>query len=955
MIIDLQVRAELLARIIRNRFVSESICVDLPDQPGADQVVVDHLEFGEVVMSREMADITVRQTDGSDSTVPGHRVRFTQPITAYIATHAQIVAGGAKGPQEFLRRVSIDLFFDLTGQLEVDDNNVVTGAAITLSYAGNNFPDDVLPPEFQATVDEVLQDVAQSTPLDLGPLAQVLKADTIQVGNVGVAIDPSLSRVAIRVELAPVAANASTAWASFYNNIPDNLFGRDWSVLVDNAILTQSVRAEFVSQLQESNNPTEEAAFELIGTPAVMWQPTVPGILLYFEGNITNVCAFISIEVEVTVQIRLSIEPGTPPRLKVASHLTWNAVDSDVLLCSLGFATFLGTWGAIVGSAASPIGAAIGAVAGIVVGIVAPAIFAGSVDASALPAGNIPDGCEQTSPDDADYIDTVCYRTLRPLDVAFMGSLAPDELRGTAAGLLLLGSVEMPQMEDQFFAGMVPLEWDMSLNCANRGVDIELRGGVDSGNAAGIEWEICDIHVENDRLVTINEDTGEPVPNSGFFIPAFTSANRITINLNYPFWDEYFVNPYPCQLYVRYSRGARWFDFGILPKQPKPPSKDKVLVAWGKWCAKHYDDYWNGGWNPFWLIDPDPPWERMLHRWDIVVTGLRESDESVVAGARSQVVATAMSNAHGRAVHSTVLTPALSAGGLKLSRRSRHARTTILRGSMREEPPADGQILVTQTLLVQQGAVALSGRLRSCTLSARDGSSGFFAAITTTGLHVYALPAPNFRSVRLTFQILDPGLRGVAALSGGLLIAGDDGVSYRTFLADGRLAGSVRVLATPASAVTVVRGLGCVAVQNGVQILNGARRPWRLMALDDVVMIGTLRGRLAVLKENGSQIALYEPDPNSDDAPTALGVMSVPSVVKFRGDSFIGPVDAPDTVTVPGAGIMPVQRDGWLAGSWRLPRQYVHIDAPQGVLEVFMASRRRQLWKSQRIVDVLDK
>jgi len=45
--------------------------------------------------------------------------------------------------------VQIDLFFDLTGELEVDDNNQVTGASIGLAYAGGDLPPNALPEEIR--------------------------------------------------------------------------------------------------------------------------------------------------------------------------------------------------------------------------------------------------------------------------------------------------------------------------------------------------------------------------------------------------------------------------------------------------------------------------------------------------------------------------------------------------------------------------------------------------------------------------------------------------------------------------------------------------------------------------------------------------------------------------------------------------------------------------------------
>jgi hypothetical protein len=71
--------------------------------------------------------------------VPGHRAPLTQPVSVRVATHAQIVAGGSRTTSVH-QSVQIDLFFDLTGELEVDDNNQVTGASIGLADAGSDLP-----------------------------------------------------------------------------------------------------------------------------------------------------------------------------------------------------------------------------------------------------------------------------------------------------------------------------------------------------------------------------------------------------------------------------------------------------------------------------------------------------------------------------------------------------------------------------------------------------------------------------------------------------------------------------------------------------------------------------------------------------------------------------------------------------------------------------------------------
>jgi hypothetical protein len=924
MIIEIQLRGELLRRIVRNRFLAQAFCV--PDLPGAAKPVLDHVDFGQVSLTREDADMPVRLANGTTSTVTGHHVRLTQPVTFFIATHAQIVAGGSKGPQNFSQSVDINLFFDLTGELQIDNNNQVTGAAVTLAYAGSDLPANTLPGDVQMAMDEVLNQVQQSTPLDLGPLAAALET-TVAPGNIGVATDPSGTRIAIRLELAPVSGNPTSMWTSFYSVVPDRLMGRDWSVLVDSSIITETIGNQFASKLSGSSSK-----FELSSGPEVTWQSWLPGVKIYFEGNITDVCDFTSIGVEVTAHTTFSLEQGTPPQLKASTHLTWDLVDSDVFLCGLEGSLFIGTFGAVIGAAGGPIGAAIGAVIGILVGIVGVAIFAGSADASKLP--NIqPEGCDQTSAEDADYLDVVCHRNLNPVQVALLGSLAPDQLAGSGSGLLLLGGADVPQREPQFFTKKVPLGWDQHLNCNTKSVDTELQGGVENSNAVGIGWQLCDIHFEDDA--------------QKFFIPGYSNANKIEIWLDYAAWDAYFANPYPCHLYVRASCGTRWYNFGKLPTPPAEPSFQEVIVAWATYCSPAYNGYWGGRYNPHWLIDPDPPWERTLHRWDVVATGLKKNNVSVLADAEGHVLGRAVANAAGRVVHSSVLTPAVSQGGLQLGQKGASKLKDAKTGAAArpETPPADGRLLITQTLLAEQATVAINGELRALALPG-GAWSGLLVIVTTTGLHVYALPSRNLRGARLTFQLLDSGLRGVADFADGLLLAGDGGVEYRPWL-QGALLGNPRsISASPARGAAALRGIGCVLTGRAVQIIGKSLRPQTLLRVDRAEAVGTLAGLLAVVQRKGRKLALFQLGREHDVVPQNVGTVNLPMGVQFRGDMLVGVLNAEETVTLPGNVKTPVERDPWLASAWRLPGQYVHLEIRAGRATVFMVRRQLQTWKS---------
>ena len=72
--------------------------------------------------------------------MPGHREAPNSALSVRVASHAQIVAGRCSRTISVHQSVQIDLFFDLTGEREVDDNHEVTGASIGLADAGSDLP-----------------------------------------------------------------------------------------------------------------------------------------------------------------------------------------------------------------------------------------------------------------------------------------------------------------------------------------------------------------------------------------------------------------------------------------------------------------------------------------------------------------------------------------------------------------------------------------------------------------------------------------------------------------------------------------------------------------------------------------------------------------------------------------------------------------------------------------------
>ena len=72
--------------------------------------------------------------------MPGHRAPLTQPVSVRVADPRADGGGGCSRTTSVHQSVQIDLFFDLTGELEVDDNDQVTGASIGLADAGSDLP-----------------------------------------------------------------------------------------------------------------------------------------------------------------------------------------------------------------------------------------------------------------------------------------------------------------------------------------------------------------------------------------------------------------------------------------------------------------------------------------------------------------------------------------------------------------------------------------------------------------------------------------------------------------------------------------------------------------------------------------------------------------------------------------------------------------------------------------------
>ena len=90
---------------------------------------------------QQMASVLLETLNAPDRIGEFHSARSPRaPDSARFGDPRADGGGGCSRTTSVHQSVQIDLFFDLTGELEVDDNNQVTSASIGLADAGSDLP-----------------------------------------------------------------------------------------------------------------------------------------------------------------------------------------------------------------------------------------------------------------------------------------------------------------------------------------------------------------------------------------------------------------------------------------------------------------------------------------------------------------------------------------------------------------------------------------------------------------------------------------------------------------------------------------------------------------------------------------------------------------------------------------------------------------------------------------------
>ena len=566
MYIDVSVAASVLTGGVVNRLMATPIC--LPEEltgflAGA---FVERVTFDDPSLKRVVTAVPVRLADGTTPTLTGHRVRLTMKAHVFLASASAVRNGGPSGPQDLMEIPPFNIRFDLVGELEFLDGQVV-GAGVRRTYVDKEiaFPD----PEMDARIEARLAAEDHFELFDLGAIEEALDRD-LAVLNVGVAMKTDASAVVVRVEVDSWSTNPLADWNAFFVEPPALLDGKSWAILIDKLLLTSVAESQFAKGLAGSGVflvdglPGPPPTLEVLEAPSALWlgAAQLPAISTIAYVDIFGACPNgLEIGVELSVVSNFSLASGPDGnQLQTDIDVSWNLIDSDVALCGITMGFFAAPLSTLVGGGGG-MSFAVGALIGTTVSLIGVAV-AGDLyepDSDIFLNEDMKQDCELVTSDD-DHAEVRCVQALNLRSNPLIGPLNADELLGHERGLLLRGTSVVPVATKHLTATVTPLGWDRSLNCGTHNLDTTQLGSIHL------------LSLGTGRLIVCRTEFEQ---NEGYFILAppsnYLHSHTLRIAINLAQQANYTAAPYPCRLLVWTSQGVRYFDLGIMPPLPPKP------------------------------------------------------------------------------------------------------------------------------------------------------------------------------------------------------------------------------------------------------------------------------------------------------------------------------------------------------------------------------------------------
>ena len=653
MYFELQMSGAVFTRVVRNRFRSIPLGVDLElPNPSGGILVVDQIIIGDATTLQREQIVDYSSGSPKVTNIATQYVSTLSPtgfLRTFVVPYAQVkqevkvvlVSAAdleANGPMPTAPSLTLTIFPVYNISLKAA-NQTQGGGPLTLSYklayvdfglAGEKLSDAQ-----RAQITQVIGGVKiDPSIVDLSAMTKLLDRPVsapVSAINAGIACDPTGTRVALRADFdvyggqSPIAVEP----AFFEAGPADLLAGKEWAMLMDANVLSQEAERRVKNALNAKAN------VRVLSDPAVSWDASETTLHIAADIRLINACPSFVDDIDLDVKLDIGVQYSVPKPDHLVIHYQLDSALTDysqVFGCALtgvllypfaGAALFekkkIGLLDYLGGIAFGPF-----LTFGQLVGV---------IQAQKL-EDDISDSLDKTCHklNDSEYECTsavnLVIRLVPPLNSRFV----LERAHGVPEGLVLsgpvanLGELFMGSIGD---IGQRPFAWQVLGSCTGNG-----ENNFRIGNQAriGVPY-IPPAQVIKARLL--------PDSQNGYSLTV--EDNEITVTPSNPPVSN------PCKIRLITNRGVR--TLMIPAAQPlnsaESEALQKALLGASLTCF-----YWEKHFTPIekigWLIDPAFHVIREgVRRWQILLKALDPSSTLTVRTPDGSTVATSRPSRNG--------------------------------------------------------------------------------------------------------------------------------------------------------------------------------------------------------------------------------------------------------------------------------------------------------------------
>ena len=602
--------------------------------------------------------------------------------------------------------------------------------------------------------------------------------------NVGMAASDNLNFVTIRMDTSVPTESIRAQWENFYEGHVDDLRGgNDWALALPQKIIVDPLVESLKDQVDDS------ADFSITVQPSGVWAPiaTIPRIQVTLSGEAIDACAGIDMDVNVTLDVILTVPQSNLLRAKIVISLDYNELEETGCVLAMAFA-----WpivGPITLSDQDVDYKGWISLAGIFIDwpwrmIAAIVFIEGDFALDWLDTGKLVD---DPNDDHIKYLDMPFSSNAN----LFGGKLNLLSIAATSRGPVMRGSMAIEDPIDmELKVGWVPFDGWYGKNACRDPFDFigYMRlffGGAPWGAPPRLPIRVA-------RLSMMSADPSNQYDQRSWNGPpasTWVNAGEFECTLH-NLKSSFKANPYALELLLVTNNGVRWVTFPIPPMPPEAPKDDNPLTGWKAkylaWkmshCWKHVNDWdrIHALWV-LWKVDPGPEREFIRH-WLVDVTGLQATDALTLFDEGTGVeIARMKAGADGHATVTALVAPTAKnpqAGvvvGLngKFIKRADWDKARAKLAAPKTEPAT--KLAVRQQVFKKEGTLRLLMPANSVRLDNENGVPVLYIS-DRAGISTIALePGESPTLLRRTPQAMTPGLIPNVAAIGSRMATIQDG------------------------------------------------------------------------------------------------------------------------------------------------------------------------------------